>query len=69
MTTGKCVEVLLPLIENANDNDDIDNNDDDDIDDNDDDVDNDDINDINDIDDIYIMLSARPCYRSITVNE
>ena len=66
MTTGKCVEVLLPLIENANDNDDIDNNDDDDIDDNDDDVDNDDIN---DIDDIYIMLSARPCYRSITVNE
>ena len=41
MTTGKCVDVLLPLIENANDNDDIDNNDNDAIDDDDDDVDND----------------------------
>ena len=56
MTTGKCVDVLLPLIENANDNDAID---DDDIDDNDDD----------DIDEIYIMLSARPRFPSITINE
>ena len=62
MTTGKCVDVLLPLIENANDNDAIDDDDDD--------VDNDiDNNDDDDIDEIYIMLSARPRFPSITINE